>query len=48
LQHRFIVAGERSRLQNDETAEATRALRELLSAGRLVKFRSFGGETPLD
>ena len=48
LRHRFIVAGERSRLQNDETAEATRALRELLSAGRLVKFRSFGGETPLD
>ena len=48
LRHRFIVAGERSRLQNDETAEATRALRELLSAGRLVKFRPFGGETPLD
>jgi hypothetical protein len=45
LRHRFIVAGERSRLQNDETAEATRALRELLSAGRLVKLRSFGGET---
>jgi hypothetical protein len=45
LRHRFIVAGERSRLQNDETAEATRALRELLSAGRLVKLRSLGGET---
>jgi hypothetical protein len=45
LRHRFIVAGERSRLQNDETAEATRALRELLSAGRLVKLRSFGGDT---
>jgi hypothetical protein len=45
LRHRFIVAGERSRLQKDETAEATRALRELLSAGRLVKLRSFGGET---
>lgn len=37
LRHRFIVAGERSRLENDETAEATRALREMLSSGRLVK-----------
>jgi hypothetical protein len=37
LQHRFIVAGERSRLENDERAEATRALREMLSSGRLSK-----------
>ena len=37
LQHRFIVAGERSRLENDDTAEATRALREMLSEGRLSK-----------
>ena len=37
LCHRFIVAGERSKLQNDEASEATRALREMLSAGRLVK-----------
>ena len=37
LVHRFIVAGERSRLENDDTAEATRALREMLSEGRLSK-----------
>jgi hypothetical protein len=37
LSHRFVVAGERSRLENDDTAEATRALREMLSAGRLTK-----------
>jgi len=37
LEHRFIVAGERSRQQNDETADTTRALREMISAGRLVK-----------
>ncbi|MHB1035093.1 MAG: hypothetical protein ACYC35_19720 [Pirellulales bacterium] len=37
LENRFIVAGERSRLENDETAEATRALREMISAGKLVK-----------
>ena len=37
LQHRFIVAGERSRQENDETADTTRALREMISAGRLVK-----------
>ncbi|WP_146372678.1 hypothetical protein [Symmachiella macrocystis] len=35
LSHRFIVAGERSRVENDDTAEATRALREILSEGRL-------------
>ena len=37
LEHRFVVAGERSRTENDDRAEATRALREMISAGRLVK-----------
>lgn len=37
LEHRFVVVGERSRLENDDTAEATRSLREMLSAGRLSK-----------
>jgi hypothetical protein len=37
LVHRFVVAGERSRAENDERAEATRALREMLSSGKLVK-----------
>ena len=37
LVHRFVVAGERSRQENDDTAEATRALREMISSGRLVK-----------
>lgn len=37
LSHRWIVAGERSRLENDETAEATRALREMIGSGRLTK-----------
>ena len=47
LEHRFVVAGERSRVENDETAEATRALREMLSSGRLVKLMPMkvnGGE----
>lgn len=37
LRHKFVVVGERSRLENDDTAEATRALREMLSSGRLSK-----------
>lgn len=37
LSHKWIVAGERSRLENDETAESTRALREMISGGRLTK-----------
>ena len=37
LVHKFVVAGERSRAQNDATAEATRALREMLSTGYLNK-----------
>ena len=37
LEHRFVVAGERPRRQNDETAQTTKALRELISAGHLEK-----------
>ncbi|MCC7387329.1 MAG: hypothetical protein IT431_01030 [Phycisphaerales bacterium] len=37
LVHKFVVAGERSRVQSPETAEATRALREMLSSGKLSK-----------
>ncbi len=47
LRNRFVIAGERSRRENDETAETTRALREMLSAGRLVKLmpeKTSGGE----
>ena len=46
LRHKFVVAGERSRLENDDRAEATRALREMLSGGRLSKLMpsKVGGE----
>ena len=37
LVHKFIVAGERSRRDDDEAAEVTRALREMISEGRLDK-----------
>jgi hypothetical protein len=37
LRHRFVVGGERKRLEDDDTAEATRALREMIEAGRLTK-----------
>ena len=37
LRHKYVVAGERSRKQDDDTAEATRALREMRSSGRLSK-----------
>ena len=37
LSHRWIVAGERSRIEDDEKAEATRALREMLTAGEITK-----------
>jgi hypothetical protein len=37
LSHKWIVAGERSRVEDDERAEATRALREMLSAGEITK-----------
>lgn len=38
LRHVWVVAGERSRMEDDDRAEATRALREMLTAGRLSKF----------
>jgi hypothetical protein len=37
LKNRFVVCGERSRDQAPEAAEGTRALREMLSEGRLSK-----------
>ncbi len=37
LVHRFVVTGERSRKEDDDRAEATRALREMQEAGRLSK-----------
>lgn len=37
LRHRFVVAGERKRAEDDDTAEGTRALREMLTSGRLAK-----------
>ena len=37
LAHRFVVAGERARVQNDESADSTKALREMISEGWLVK-----------
>ena len=37
LKNKFIVAGERSRKENDDSAEATRALREMISSGQLHK-----------
>jgi hypothetical protein len=37
LRHRWVVAGERSRKEDDDAAEATRALREMLASGRLSK-----------
>lgn len=38
LSYRWVVAGERSRINNDDRAEATRALREMLASGRLSKY----------
>jgi hypothetical protein len=37
LRHRWVVAGERSRKTDEGQADATRALREMLSSGRLSK-----------
>lgn len=37
LVHRVVLAGEKSRVQDDQAAEATRALREMISEGRLSK-----------
>jgi len=46
LSHKFVVTGERSRLENDDTAEGTRALREMLSGGEISKrvVMKIGGE----
>jgi hypothetical protein len=46
LKHRWVVGGERSRKEDDDVAEATRALREMLSSGRLSKLMPMkvGGE----
>src|SRR5439155_7145146 len=35
LEHRFVIAGERARRQDDEQADATKALREMISDGKL-------------
>lgn len=35
LEHRFVVAGERSRKQDDDAAEATKLLREMIGDGKL-------------
>ena len=37
LKNKFVIAGERSRLENDDSAESTRALREMISSGCLSK-----------
>jgi hypothetical protein len=37
LAHRFVLAGERSRVQDDTAADATAALRQLQSEGRITK-----------
>ena len=42
LIHRFVVAGERSRIQDDVHAEATRALREMQASGELTKTVTVG------
>ena len=38
LIHKWIVCGERSRKEEDDVADATRALREMISSGKLSKF----------
>jgi hypothetical protein len=40
LCHKWVVTGERSRGEEDEVAEATRALREMISEGRISKMVS--------
>jgi hypothetical protein len=45
LKHRWIVAGERSRnTKEDEVADATKALREMIASGRLSKLIPIKGE----
>ena len=47
LEHKFVVAGERPRRQNDDTAQTTKALREMISSGELVKVVTISdGEGP--
>jgi hypothetical protein len=38
LRHKLVICGERSRVEDDNTAEATRALREMISGGILRKW----------
>ena len=46
LRNRFVAVGERSRADSSEAADATRALREMISSGRLAKLMpmKIGGE----
>lgn len=44
LRHRWVVAGERSRRQDDDTADATRAMREMLADGELSKYVTMKNE----
>src|SRR5262245_6282282 len=37
ISHKFVVGGERSRVQDDQFADATAALRQLRSEGRITK-----------
>jgi hypothetical protein len=37
LENKFVIAGERSRRQNDDVADATKALREMIGSGKLSK-----------
>ncbi|MFO0796372.1 MAG: hypothetical protein U0804_02780 [Gemmataceae bacterium] len=48
LSHRWVVAGERSRLEDDDRAEATRALREMLAGGRLSKLMPMKAGTGIE
>ncbi len=44
LQNKFIVKGERSRRNDDETADATAAIRQLISENRISKVVTVKGE----
>jgi hypothetical protein len=44
LEHKWIIGGERSRRQDDENADATKALREMISSHRLSKLVTIKGE----
>jgi hypothetical protein len=47
LMHRYVIGGERSRAQDDDTAERTRALRDLMSDGVLDKWVTLNVEGEL-